>query len=107
MRFTLREFVVDLLGRDMFHLQKGLEDNLTLAGHSQFMMGEMLSKNGYLVSYGFFCRATRHSVASLILIMNLFIIPLADIRQGMIVENARIYAIPERSWLSATALTLA
>ncbi len=106
-RFTLREFVVDLLGRDMFHPQEGLEDNLTLAGHSQFMLGEMLSKNGYLVSYGFFCRASRHSVTSLILIMNLFIIPFADIRQAMIVENASIYSIPGRSWLSATALTLA
>ncbi len=107
MRFAPCEFVVELLGGDMFHLEKGLEDNLTLAGDSQFMIGEMLSENGYLVSYGFFCGATWHGKTSLILIMNLFIIPLAEVRQGTIVENALIYSISGRSWLSATALTLA
>ena len=107
MRCTLRKFVVDLLRGDMFHLEKGLKNNLTLAGHSKLMLGEMLAKDGYLVSYGFFYRVSCHSGASLILIMNLFIIPLADIRQGMIVESAFIYGIPGRSWLSATALTLA
>ena len=34
MGFALREFLVNLLGRDMFHPQEGIEDNLTLAGHS-------------------------------------------------------------------------
>ena len=95
MRFTFGQLMVELFGSDMFHPQKGLEDNLALAGHSQFMMGEVLSKNCDLFLYGFFGRASRHHITSLVLIMNLFIIPFVWPRQGMIVEIALFTACLE------------
>ncbi len=57
MRFTFCQRMVELLGGDMFHLEKCLEDKLTLTGDPQFMDCEVLSKNAYLVSNGFFYRA--------------------------------------------------
>ena len=60
MRFQLRQLMIDLLGGNMFRLQKSLENNLALAGDPKLVIGEMFPQDSHLVAYGLFCRATRH-----------------------------------------------
>ena len=75
MRFMFCQLMVELLGGDMFHREKCLEDKLTLGGDPQFMGCKVLAKSGYLVLIGVFRRALWHYSTSLILIINLLIIP--------------------------------